>query len=59
MSKKWISLNCSRCFASVGDGLYCKSKEEEKDELVLLAVKLNKYMTLVEVEGNTDADKKE
>ncbi|CAB4488874.1 unnamed protein product [Rhizophagus irregularis] len=59
MSKKWISINCSRCFASVGDGLYCKSKEEEKDELKLLAVKLNKYMTLVEMEGGADADKKE
>ncbi|RGB23428.1 ubiquitin-conjugating enzyme E2-binding protein [Rhizophagus diaphanus] len=59
MSKKWISINCSRCFASVGDGLYCKSKEEDKDELKLLAVKLNKYMTLVEMEGDADADKKE
>ncbi|RIA79275.1 ubiquitin-conjugating enzyme E2-binding protein [Glomus cerebriforme] len=59
MSKKWISINCSRCLASIGDGLYCKSKDEEKEELILLAAKFNKYMTLVELEGDGGTDKKE
>jgi len=48
MSKKWLSMNCSRCLASIGEGLYCKSNEEGKEELILLAVKFSKYMTLVE-----------
>ena len=56
MSKKWLSVNCSRCFSFIGEGLYYKSKER-KEDLVLLAVKFNKYMTLVEL--GSGADEKE
>ena len=54
-------MNCSRCLATIGDGLYCKSKKEGKEEekLNLLAVKFNKYMTLVELECDDADDKKE
>jgi len=54
MSKKWLSVNCSRCFSFIGEGLYQKSKEEEKEELVLSAVRFNKYMTLIELENGAD-----
>ncbi|CAG8608863.1 5630_t:CDS:2 [Funneliformis mosseae] len=55
MSKKWISMNCSRCLASIGEGLYCKSNEG----LILLAVRFSKYMTLIELKGGEDVDDKE
>ncbi|CAI2172139.1 13888_t:CDS:2 [Funneliformis geosporum] len=55
MSKKWISMNCSRCLASIGEGLYCKSNEE----LILLAVRFSKYMTLIELGGSEDVNVKE
>ncbi|CAG8496554.1 9367_t:CDS:2 [Ambispora leptoticha] len=59
LSRKWLKMCCSRCLASVGEGLYTIAAEDLEDNNesstgcgsapTLLAVKFNKYMTVVEL----------